>query len=120
MEPQGRGKVPARHTPERDKRLGLSKTTLESRVHVQTSWAECRDKKGSASSRRRDISLDIPFYRTSTRTASIGGFGLFLHQRIEKAFKKRKRAEYEENFARGRLVTGSECLFDLHSYRPGN
>src|SRR5882762_5088011 len=64
MEPQGRGNVPARHTPERNKRLGLSKTTLESRVHVQTSWAECRDKKGSASSRRGDISLDIPFYRT--------------------------------------------------------
>src|SRR5260370_34364668 len=36
MEPQGRGKVPARHTPERDKLLGLSKTTLESRGHVQT------------------------------------------------------------------------------------
>src|SRR6267154_4811448 len=36
MEPQGRGNVPARHTPERNKRLGLSKTTLESRVHVQT------------------------------------------------------------------------------------
>src|SRR5882762_336414 len=65
MEPQGRGNVPARHTPKRNKRLGLSKTTLESRVHVQTSWAECRDKKVSASSRRRDFSLDIPFYRTS-------------------------------------------------------
>src|SRR5207245_11649945 len=45
MEPQGRGNVPARHTRERNKRLGLSKTTLESRLHVQTSSAECRDKK---------------------------------------------------------------------------
>src|SRR5712691_4961651 len=36
MEPQGRGNVPALHTPERNKRLGLRKTTLESRGHVQT------------------------------------------------------------------------------------
>ena len=28
------------------------------------SWAECRDKKVSAPSRRRRMSLDIPFYRT--------------------------------------------------------
>src|SRR5262249_52272599 len=27
-------------------------------------WAECRDKKGPASSRRRNICLDISFYRT--------------------------------------------------------
>src|SRR6266481_5721039 len=44
MEPQGRGNVPALHTPERNKRLGLRKTTLESRVHVSNSWAECRTK----------------------------------------------------------------------------
>src|SRR6266851_5614883 len=30
-----------------------------------TSWAECRDKKGSAPSRRTEMSLDIPLYRTS-------------------------------------------------------
>src|SRR6266404_7121181 len=29
-----------------------------------TSWAECRDKKGSAPSRRKEMSLDIPLYRT--------------------------------------------------------
>src|SRR5467141_4451927 len=69
MEPQGRGNVPALQAPERNKRLGLSKTTLESRVHVQTSWAECRDKKVSAPSRRGDISLDIPFYRASPVSA---------------------------------------------------
>src|SRR6516225_1822390 len=27
-------------------------------------WAECRDKKGPASTRRRNICLDISFYRT--------------------------------------------------------
>src|SRR5580692_5595781 len=32
-------------------------------------WAECRDKKASAPSRRRDMSLDIPFYRTSPVSA---------------------------------------------------
>src|SRR5258708_40002174 len=36
-----------------------------------TSWAECRNKKGSAPSRRGDVSLDIPFYRTSPITALI-------------------------------------------------
>src|SRR6267378_3915810 len=30
-----------------------------------TSWAECRDKKGSAPSRWKEMSLDIPLYRTS-------------------------------------------------------
>src|SRR6267378_1876436 len=68
MEPQGRRNVPALQAPERNKRLGLRKTTLESRVHVQTSWAECRDKKVSASSRKGRISLDIPFYTTSPVT----------------------------------------------------
>src|SRR5882762_7597288 len=32
-------------------------------------WAECRDKKVSASSRRGRMSLDIPFYRTWTKNA---------------------------------------------------
>jgi hypothetical protein len=45
MEPQGRGNVPARHTPERNKRLGLRKTTLESRVHVQTVGLNAETKK---------------------------------------------------------------------------
>src|SRR6266478_9602070 len=67
MEPQERGNVPARHTPERDKRLGLSNSRIE-RAR-SNSWAECRDKKVSAPSRRGDISLDIPFYRTSPVTA---------------------------------------------------
>jgi hypothetical protein len=32
-------------------------------------WAECRNKKVSAPSRRRDMSLDIPFYMTSPVSA---------------------------------------------------
>src|ERR1700688_2297511 len=67
MEPQGRGNVPARHTPERNKRLGLRKTTLESRVHVQTVGLNAETKKVSAPSRRRRMSLDIPFNRTCPR-----------------------------------------------------
>jgi len=34
-------------------------------------WAECRDKKGPAPSRRGGFSLDIPLYRTWTVTALI-------------------------------------------------
>src|SRR5580704_12847583 len=45
-------------------------TTSPAQDHSITSarsngWAECRDKKVSAPSRRRRMSLDIPFYRTS-------------------------------------------------------
>src|SRR6266404_6947369 len=36
-----------------------------------TSWAECRDKKGSAPSRRKEMSLDIPLYRTCPITRLI-------------------------------------------------
>jgi hypothetical protein len=68
MEPQGRGNVPALHTPERNKRLGLRKTTLESRVHVQTVGLNAETKNGPASSRGGDVSLDIPFYRISAIT----------------------------------------------------
>jgi hypothetical protein len=68
MEPQGRGNVPALHTPERNKRLGLRKTTLESRVHVQTVGLNAEQSIGIEP---RDISLDIPFNRTSPVSASI-------------------------------------------------
>src|SRR5437016_7214417 len=62
MEPQGRGNVPARHTPERNKRLGLRKTTLESRGHVQTSWAECpRQKKFRHRAEGEIFLLTFPF-----------------------------------------------------------
>src|SRR6266446_3533877 len=51
-------------------------TTSPEQDHSITSarsngWAECRDKKVSASSRRGRMSLDIPFYRTSTVRALI-------------------------------------------------
>src|SRR6266404_252949 len=41
-----------------------------------TSWAECRDKKGSAPSRRKEMSLDIPLYRTCPNARS-GNPGVF-------------------------------------------
>ena len=60
MEPQGRRRIPSfRVTKRSTKRCRLSKTT-RSRVHVQTVGLECRDKKVSAPSRRRRMSLDIP------------------------------------------------------------
>src|SRR5580700_1197967 len=40
-----------------------------------SSRAECRDKKVSAPSRRRRMSLDIPFYRTCPATALIRSRG---------------------------------------------
>src|SRR5882762_8411723 len=48
-------------------------TTSPEQDHSITSarsngWAECRDKKVSAPSRRRRMSLDISFYRTSPVT----------------------------------------------------
>jgi hypothetical protein len=52
MEPQGRGNVPALHTPERNKRLGLRKTTLESRVHVQTVGLNAEQSIGIEPKRR--------------------------------------------------------------------
>src|SRR5216684_8160708 len=64
MEPQRRGSVPPLHTRKLKRTLDLSKTTLGSRSARSTSWAECRDKKGSAPSRRKEMSLDIPLYRT--------------------------------------------------------
>ena len=45
MEPQGRGNVPALRTRKRKKRLGLSKSTLESRVHVKTVGLNAKTKK---------------------------------------------------------------------------
>src|SRR5580704_386640 len=43
-------------SPEQDHSIASARTN---------GWAECRDKKVSAPSRRRKMSLDIPFYRTS-------------------------------------------------------
>jgi hypothetical protein len=65
MEPQRTGRVPPLHTRRRNRTLGLRKTTRRIVRARSNDWAECRAKKGSAPSRRRDMSLDIPFYRTS-------------------------------------------------------
>ena len=56
----------------------------------------------------------------SAKTGQAGLSGLFLRQRVEKALKKGKRASNDENFARGRLETGSEFLFIAHWDRPVN
>ena len=61
MEPQGRGNVPALHTPERNKRLGLSKTTLESRVYVQTVGLNAETKKGRHRAEGEIFLLTFPF-----------------------------------------------------------
>ena len=64
MEPQGRRRTsPFRVTKRSTKLRRLSKTT-RSRVHVQTVGLNAETKKVSAPSRRREMSLDIPFYRT--------------------------------------------------------
>src|SRR4029077_21279708 len=68
MEPQGgRGISAFRVTKRSTKLRRLSKTTRPSRVHVQTVGLNAETKKVSAPSRRREISLDIPFYRTFWR-----------------------------------------------------
>src|SRR5258708_35543281 len=45
MEPQGRGSVSPARTRRRNRALGLSKTTLRSRVHVQTVGLNAATKK---------------------------------------------------------------------------
>src|SRR5713101_3225092 len=84
MEPQGRGNVPALQAPERNKRLGLSKTTLESRVHVQTSWAECRDKKSFGTEPKGKIFLlTFPFIGPLPRVRPGAAAGDGRRQRID-------------------------------------
>src|SRR5258708_24961489 len=71
MEPQGGRRIsPFRVTKRSTKLRRLSKTT-RLRVHVQTIGLNAETKKVSAPSRRGRMSLDIPFYRTSTVTASV-------------------------------------------------
>src|ERR1700756_4790389 len=66
MKPQGGRRIsPFRVTKRSTKLRRLSKTT-RSRVHVQTVGLNAETKKVSAPSRRRRMSLDIPFYRTGT------------------------------------------------------
>jgi hypothetical protein len=70
MEPQeGREILQFRVTKRSTKLRRLSKTTRRSRVHVQTVGLNAETKKVSAPSRRRKMSLDIPFYRTVVQRA---------------------------------------------------
>src|ERR1700730_19382017 len=86
MEPQGRKKdltVSCYETKH--------ETTSPQQDHSITSarsngWAECRDKNVSAPSRRRRMSLDIPFYRTFPICALTNQFALkapsFIERRV--------------------------------------
>src|SRR5712691_10843397 len=70
MEPQGRGSVSPLRTRRRNRALGLSKTTLRSRVHVQTVGLKAATKKDRHRAGRGALSLDIPFYRTCPSSAN--------------------------------------------------
>src|SRR5258708_14798072 len=76
MEPQGRGSVSPLRTRRRNRALGLRKTTLRSRVHVQTVGLNAETKKDRHRAGRGGFSLDIPFYRTCPNARS-GNPGVF-------------------------------------------
>src|SRR6266404_5556951 len=67
MEPQG-GSVSPLRTRRPNRALGLSKTTLRSRVHVQTVGLNAATKKDRHRAGRGGVHLDIPFYRTCPMT----------------------------------------------------
>src|SRR5271167_2567779 len=64
MEPQGGRRISAFRVTKRSTKLRRPSKTTRSRVHVQTVGLNAETKKVSAPSRRRRMSLDIPFYRT--------------------------------------------------------
>src|SRR5260370_32563453 len=69
MEPPGGKRIaPFRATKRSTTLRRLRKITRRSRVHVQTVGLNAETKRVSAPSRRRKMSLDIPFYRTSPVT----------------------------------------------------
>ena len=63
MEPQAGRRVSPFRVTKRSSHF-LRKNTRRSRVHVQTTGLNAETKKVPAASRRRDLSLDISFYRT--------------------------------------------------------
>jgi len=69
MEPQGGRRISAFRVTKRSTKLRRPSKTTRSRVHVQTVGLNAETKKVSAPSRRRRMSLDIPFYRTCPITA---------------------------------------------------
>src|SRR5437016_5812224 len=95
MEPQGRGTVPTRHTPERPKPLGLTKTTLESREGTikQVGLTAREKKRFGTEPKGGDISLDIPFYWTSPNAP------LYIH--VEKDFQSHHMPIYSSTLMGG-------------------
>ena len=73
VEPQGERRISpfSCATPSRDSLRKDISPLASARSH---GWAECRDKKVSAFSRRGDISLDVRFYRTFPVSAFIGTY----------------------------------------------
>jgi hypothetical protein len=91
-----RGRVPPILAGKRNRTLDLKKTTLASSVIAQTVGLNA-EKGSSVRSRRGDVSLDIPFYRTIRMVAGprnqfvidkagILDSGLFLCGRPAKSF----------------------------------
>jgi hypothetical protein len=68
------GRQPRRFTRRsKNRTASLSKSTRSSRAHVQAVGLDAETKIVPAPSRRRNISLDIPFYRTCLCIATLGG-----------------------------------------------
>jgi hypothetical protein len=65
-----RGRVPPILAGKRNRTLDLKKTTLASSVIAQTVGLNA-EKRSSVPSRRGDVSLDIPFYRTIRMVAGL-------------------------------------------------
>src|SRR6266404_5716054 len=65
-----------------------------------TSWAECRDKKGSAPSRRKEMSLDIPLYRTCPAS-----LGFSLRNQIHRQVSTWDARPVDRSFCRGITVS---------------
>src|ERR1700704_5092249 len=106
MEPQGRRRIsPFRATKRSTKLRRLSKTT-RLRVHVQTVGLNAETKKVSAPSRRRRMSLDIPFYRTSpvsTRPRAAERSDARFTIRFERPFRRQASVQPSRTARAGRL-----------------
>src|SRR5260370_35952648 len=72
MEPQGWKTASPPRATKRNRTASLSKSTRSSRAPVQAVGLDAETKIVPAPSRRRNISLDIPFYRTWLCNVTIG------------------------------------------------
>jgi hypothetical protein len=75
MEPQRRGSVSPLRTQRPNRATRLRRTTLRSRVHVQTVGLNAETKTDRHRAVRGGFSLDIPFYRTCLSNAITQDFG---------------------------------------------